>query len=223
MPAVSVRQRHGPALEGGAVSHVPPPLLLSQRTQIPIKAPGRDEPTTFRRVEWIALAVVALAGASVVYFTLRTGISPMPSNRLQRDAVLASIAEPGPIYELGAGWGTLAFALADRFPQMQVVAFELSWVPYGVMRVRQALRLRANLTLCRADFLNAPLSEGAVFVCYLYRGGMEALKTKLSHEAPGARLVTHTFSVHGWAPESEVTLADFYRTHVFLYRVPPLS
>jgi len=30
--------------------------------------------------EWFVLAVVLLASTSIVYFTLRTGISPMPSN-----------------------------------------------------------------------------------------------------------------------------------------------
>ena len=50
---------------------------------------------------------------------------------------------------------------------------------------------------------------------------MEALKSKLEREAaPGTRLVTHTFSVHGWTAESEQTLGDLYRTHVYVYRLP---
>jgi hypothetical protein len=172
-------------------------------------------------LEWIALALVFLAGASLVYFTLRTGISPMPSNRLQREAILAAAGETdGPIYELGAGWGSLAFALAERFPNAQVIAFEVSWVPYLAMRVRQLVRPRKNLTLRCADFLRAPLNDGRLFVCYLFRKGMKKLKTKLEREAPGARLVAHTFSVHGWTPESEQTLTDIYRTPVFVYRVP---
>jgi hypothetical protein len=173
-------------------------------------------------MQWLALAAVLLAGASLVYFTLRTGISPMPSNRLQRAAILDAVGEcAGPIYELGAGWGTLAFALADRFPDAPVVAFELSWLPFAVMWLRQFTRPRKNLTLRRADFLETPLGEAQLFVCYLFRGGMEALKSKLSVEAArGARLVTHTFSVHGWTPQSERTLGDFYRTPVYVYRLP---
>ena len=101
-------------------------------------------------MEWVALAVVVGAGASLVWFTLRTGISPMPSNRAQRDAILAAIGEApeGPIYELGAGWGTLACAIADRHPTVHVVAFELSWLPYLVLK----LRARPNLEVRRADF-----------------------------------------------------------------------
>lgn len=172
-------------------------------------------------MEWIALALVCLVGASLVYFTLRTGISPVPSNRLQREAILTAVGEtPGPIYELGAGWGSLAFPLADRFPHAQVVAFELSWVPFAVLSLAQAIRPRKNLTLRHCDFLSAPLGEAQVLVCYLFRGAMEALKAKLETEAaPGALLVTHTFSVHGWAPASEQTLGDLYRTHVYVYRL----
>ncbi len=176
-------------------------------------------------MQWLALAVVLFAGASLVYFTLRTGISPMPSNRLQRAAILEAAGETrGPIYELGAGWGSLAFALADRFPNAPVVAFERSWIPFAVMRLRQAVRPRKNLSLRRADFLRAPLGEAQLFVCYLFRGGMEALKPKLAREAAnGARLVTHTFSVHGWTPASAQTLGDLYRTRVYVYRLPAAS
>src|SRR4051812_17239822 len=172
-------------------------------------------------LEWVGLLGVVLASASLVYFTLRTGISPMPSNPLQRTATLEAVGlTPGPIFELGAGWGTLAFALADRFPHASVVAFELSWIPYGVMRIRHALRPRKNLKLLRADFLQATLSEAQVLVCYLYPGAMEALAPKLKAEAAGARLVSHTFAVRGWTAESELTLADLYRSHVYVYRVP---
>ncbi len=174
-------------------------------------------------LQWLALAVVFLAGASLLYFTFRTGISPIPSSRLQREAMLTAAENTeGPIYELGAGWGALAFALADRFPHAQVVAFELSWVPYAVMRVRQGLRPRLNLSLRRADFLSASLGPAQLFVCYLFRGAMEALKLKLEREAsPGSRLITHTFSVPGWKSESEQTLDDLYRTPLFVYRVAP--
>jgi hypothetical protein len=172
------------------------------------------------RPEWIALWAVVCAGASILYFTLRTGISPMPSNRLQRSAVLAAIeTTDGPIYELGAGWGGLAFGLADRFPHAQVMAFELSWVPFAVMWLRLALRPRKNLVLRREDFLAAPLGGAQVLVCYLYRGGMEALEGKLRREAAGARLVTHTFAMRGWTAEFEQSLGDLYRTRVYVYRV----
>jgi hypothetical protein len=146
----------------------------------------------------------------------------VPSNALQRAAVLEAVgACEGELVELGAGWGTLAFALADRFPRARVTAYELSWVPFAVMRLRQALRPRANLTLRRADFLRAPLGDAEVLVSYLFRGGMEALKAKLEAEGrPGARLVTHTFGVRGWTASSERDLGDLFRTRVFVYPLP---
>ncbi len=172
-------------------------------------------------MEWLALAVVTCAGASLLYFTVRTGISPMPSNLKQRAAILESASgATGPIYELGAGWGGLAFALADRFPASTVTAFELSWFPYAVMRVRQRLKPRSNLVLKREDFLKASLADGHLFVCYLFRAGMVALRTKLEREAPGAKLITHTFAVHGWTPEAEGRIDDLYRSRIYAYRIP---
>ncbi len=172
-------------------------------------------------MEWIFLALVTFAGASIVYFTLRTGISPMPSNLKQRAAILdAAAGTTGKIYELGAGWGGIAFALADRCPASQVTAYELSWFPYLTMRLRQRLRPRANLEIKRADFLKADLADGHVFVCYLFRAGMVALKKKLEREAPGAKLITHTFAVHGWTPEAEGRIDDLYRSPIYAYRIP---
>ena len=100
-----------------------------------------------------------------------------------------------------------------------MVAFELSWLPYAVMALRQATRARRNLIVRRADFLTAPLEGARVFVCYLFPGAMQALAPKLLREAAGARVVTHTFGIRGWAAESQVDLGDLFRTPVYVYRI----
>jgi hypothetical protein len=171
-------------------------------------------------MQWLALGLVVIAALSIVFSTLRLGISPMPSNRVQREAVLAEIGEPsGSIYELGAGWGGLALALADRFPSVTVVAFEASPVPFAVLWLRRALWPRKNLQLRRESFLRASLADAKVLVSYLYPGGMAALADKLQREAPDALLVTHTFGVRGWTALRERRLDDLYRTPVYVYRV----
>lgn len=171
---------------------------------------------------WVALGLAIAAATQIIAYGLWIGITPNPSSRAQRTAVLSALPERplGPIYELGAGFGGLAFALADRFPQVPVVAFELSWVPWAVLRLRQALFPRRNLTVLRADFLRAPLGEARVWVCYLFRGAMQRLGEKLLAEASSdGVLVTHTFSVPGWVPRSTARLDDLYRTPVFAYAV----
>lgn len=81
---------------------------------------------------------------SIVYRTWKNGISPMPSSPKARKAMLDLIPAgfQGNIYELGSGWGKLAFELANRFPQSHVTGYETSPVPYYWSRLHFALFLK---------------------------------------------------------------------------------
>ncbi len=168
----------------------------------------------------LLLPVVVLA-ALVILYTFRLGSGPVPSNRAQIAGVLKMLEQAGgtPIYELGAGFGRVAFAVADRFPGCEVVAFELSPVPYWFCRLRLALAPRKNLRFRRADFLRVPLNEAKVLLAYVHTGAMAALADKLLVECKGAQLVSHTFAVRGWEPVQTAKVDDLYRSPVYLFRI----
>ena len=171
----------------------------------------------------LLLICVAAAGVSIVWYTVRNDISPMPTSPKVKRVLLDALEQRtvrGRIFELGSGWGTLAFALARRFPRCDVLAFENSPVPYMVSRWRQALFPRPNLSLRRTDFLRFSLSDADAVVCYLYPGGMARLREPFERELrPGTLVISNTFAVPGWTPEQVVQAADLYRTKVFVYRV----
>ncbi len=172
----------------------------------------------------LLLAVLVAGMLSIVFHTLRTGISPMPTSGRVRRQVLSLLPEDleGTVLELGSGWGTLAFSLADRCPRARVVAYELSPVPYAFAWLRQRLAPRPNLRLVREDFFRASFSGASAVVCYLFPGAMTRLGPKLSEElAPGARILSHTFALRGWKPLRTLVVDDLYRTPVYLYEVPP--
>jgi hypothetical protein len=173
---------------------------------------------------FLLLVSVLVAGMlSIVVHTLRTGISPMPTSpRVRRQLLSLLPAETeGTVLELGSGWGTLAFALADHCPRARVVAFELSPLPYAFSRLRQRLAPRSNLQLVREDFFRASFSEASAVVCYLFPGAMTRLAPRLSTElAPGTRILSHTFALRGWKPLRTLVVDDLYRTPVYLYEVP---
>lgn len=170
------------------------------------------------------LLALLLAGMlSIVIFTLRTGISPMPTLGKVRRQLLPLIDADlqGTILELGAGWGTLAFALADRCPRAKVIAFELSPLPFAFCRLRQRLAPRPNLELRRQDFFRASFTGASLVVCYLFPGAMTRLEPKLAAElAPGARILSHTFALRGWESLHTLVVEDLYRTPIYLYVVP---
>ncbi len=166
------------------------------------------------------------AAVLLVIYVLRTGTSPMPSSPRARNRVLSSVSAEvgGVVYELGSGWGTLAFPLADRFPHCEVSAYELSPLPYLVSRCRQRLSPRPNLVIRRENFLEVPLARASVLVCYLCPPLMRQLAQKLAAEArPDTVVVSNTFSILNWEPLATYALNDLYDTRVYVYRLPAES
>jgi cyclopropane fatty-acyl-phospholipid synthase-like methyltransferase len=175
-------------------------------------------------LEIAVLAVVCLAALSIVWGTLRFGISPMPSSARVRDA-LVELLDPaleGTVHELGAGWGTLAFAIARRCPKVTVVAHEASPVPFAFCVLRKALGGVANVELRFGDFLGADLRGARGVVTYLWTGGMQQLSTKFDAElSPGSFVLSHTFAWRGREPSETRVVDDLFRTHVYRYVIAP--
>jgi len=178
----------------------------------------------------LTLVSVLAAFALLLAYTIRTGISPVPTTPRVAAEIFESCppeslipAESGgAVYELGSGWGHLALALAQRFPERAVVGYELSPLPWLVSRLLLRLRPRPNLVLRRADFWAAELGDAALIVCYLYPGAMRRLREKFERELPkGALVVSNAFLVPGWRPLETRHAADQYGTPVYLYRMPP--
>jgi precorrin-6B methylase 2 len=150
----------------------------------------------------LVLLTAITAALTIVIYSLRVGITPMPSSRKARNAILRLLRQdtvPATVYELGAGWGTLAVAIAKSLPGARVVAIELSPIPFLFAKVYAALRDCRNVTLVRKDFLRTDISDADAVVCYLYRGAMIKLGPKLQSQLrPGARVISNTFSLPGW-------------------------
>lgn len=169
----------------------------------------------------VALAVVGLAIGSVLFYTLRTGVPPMPSAPACRAAMLDALPEgfAGTVYELGSGWGHLAFAAARRFPSARIVGYELSPLPWLFSRLRQAVARRPNLALHRGDFFGAPIGDADAVLCYLCPRPMRNLRRKLERElVPGALVICNTFAVPDW-PGQRIDVGRDLES-VLVYRVP---
>ena len=172
----------------------------------------------------LTLIVFLFAGwafLSIIIWSLRNGISPMPTSSKAKQCLLSAVPANfnGIIYELGSGWGTLAFPLAERFPQSQVIAYESAPVPYFFSKIRHLLAPLPNLQIQRQDFFQVPLANAGLIVCYLYPGAMHRLKRKFEQELnPNTLVVSNTFGIPGWQPHKVFEVADIYRTKIYLYQ-----
>ncbi|MFT6123599.1 MAG: 16S rRNA A1518/A1519 N6-dimethyltransferase RsmA/KsgA/DIM1 with predicted DNA glycosylase [Oleiphilaceae bacterium] len=150
----------------------------------------------------------------------------MPSSHKARQAMfqLADDTGDGSIYDLGSGWGHLVIRLAKRYPQRQIVGYELSLLPWFTALVLKRMLGLNNLSLHRENFLKADLSQASVVMCYLYPAVMEGIKEKLSQEGADALfLISHNFALNSQSALKVIQLNDFYRSPVYLYQLNKLN
>ena len=173
-------------------------------------------------IELSFIALLLLACLSILWSTVKVGISPMPSSSKARQAIVQLIATAGdgPIVDLGSGWGSLVIPLAVKYPGRQVVGYELSLLPWLVtVLIGKCLRLN-NLTVYRQDFFSADLSNASVIVCYLFPAGMAALALRLAElKAAPCYLISNTFALPSFQPETSLRLDDLYRSPIYRYRI----
>ncbi|MEE2749909.1 MAG: class I SAM-dependent methyltransferase [Myxococcota bacterium] len=171
-------------------------------------------------VELLVLGLALGVMLSVLWGTVRTGISPMPSSAHAREAMLGLLPESveGSILELGSGWGGMACCLAKRHPQAPVEGYELSVVPWVFSALRQRASGLKNLSVHRADFRSADFSGASVLVCYLHPEGMKRLAEALEERLPpGLVLISNTFALPGFEPQEVLVLDDLYSTRIYSY------
>ncbi|RYV02138.1 hypothetical protein SOPP22_11280 [Shewanella sp. OPT22] len=171
-------------------------------------------------IDLTLLLSVILAVFSIVWSTLKTGISPMMSSSKARDAMLdeLELEKEGAVIDLGSGWGTLVIPLAKKYPNKQIVGYELSWLPWLVSIIlKYSLRLD-NLTIHRKDFRNAELNTASNIICYLFPGAMIALQEKLEKKVFNkVTIVSNTFALPSYKPTKITKLNDFYRSPIYVY------
>ncbi len=171
--------------------------------------------------ELTLITLTIIMGGSIVWYTLMLGISPMPSTKKAQYAMLKLVDDTGtgPIFELGSGWGNLLIPLAKKYPQRQIVGYELSFVPWlSTLFIAKLLGLD-NITILRINFLQANLSTASVILCYLFPGGMNSLEHKLKVDSGKLKyLISNNFSLPSHTPAKTIQLDDFYHSPVYLYK-----
>ncbi|MFE8700848.1 methyltransferase [Cytobacillus sp. FJAT-54145] len=168
----------------------------------------------------IVFSIVFFSFLSIVYATIKNGISPMPTlPKVKRILVENLPSEPvTQIAELGAGWGTLAFQLAKKFPSATITAFENSLIPYTFIVIRKWLFSQTNLIVLRKNFYKSDLSKYNLIVCYLYPGAMTRLEKQFHEQlTKETMVVSHTFAVPNRKPSKTIIASDFYQTRIYFY------
>ncbi|MNE19209.1 hypothetical protein D3C76_295680 [compost metagenome] len=179
----------------------------------------------------LIVAAVFIAMLSIVYMSVRNGISPMPSSFAVRRAVAAEIhsfPRIGTIVEAGSGWGTLAFLLAKQSrrvrqeaePEPAVIGIENSAVPLLVSKLLRIMLGEGRVSFTRRDIYTYPYQGADIVVCYLFPQAMHKLSGIFRERLSlGTRIISVCFALPGWVPDKVIVCEDLYRTKIYIYSV----
>ncbi|WP_081150369.1 class I SAM-dependent methyltransferase [Cognaticolwellia beringensis] len=169
----------------------------------------------------LLMAVMFIAG-TLIYSSVKLGISPMPSSR-KAYKVMSDLVDKtgtGPIIDLGSGWGNFVIPIAKSNRQRQVIGYEMSTLPWLISTLLKQILGLSNLTLHRENFYHASLPAASVIVCYLYPQAMIKIQAKLLLEQPKIDfLISNNFALPALQPDAVIMLDDFYKSPVYLYKI----
>ncbi|MGF7049536.1 SAM-dependent methyltransferase [Paenibacillus sp. DS2015] len=160
---------------------------------------------------------------SIVYVSLRNGISPMPSTAPVRQVVTAEIkriTNRKSIVEAGSGFGTLAIHMGKYHTDSQIIGLENSRIPLWISKLLARMDNRTNVTFLRRDLYTYSYKDADLVVCYLYPGAMKRLTSIWSKGLnPGAQVISVCFAIPDWEPDRVTICKDIYHTKVYIYTV----
>ena len=167
-------------------------------------------------LQYLLLGFLLFSMISILWSTIRYGISPMPSNQKARESMLGLVPSPIPktIFELGSGWGNLAYELASQHPDSMIYGYERSLLPFLFSRLYFR---RDNLQFEFKNFQKTSFSPDSLLVCYLYPKGMQQLSD--NPNIKNCWLISNTFALPDRQALKKVQIDDLYRSTIFLYQI----
>lgn len=118
---------------------------------------------------------------------------------------LADVRPDDVVYDLGSGDGRIVILAAQKYGA-RAVGIEID--PRLVEISRQVARdgqVSDRATFVQGDLFDADISPATVVTLYLSYGVNRRLEPKLRKELrPGARIVSHQFTIGTWTPEKRV-------------------
>ena len=158
------------------------------------------------RLSGLLLAVVALASIAQENDAKPPFITT-PPEVVERMLQIAETRAEDLVVDLGSGDGRIVIAAAQKYGA-QGLGIELDGKL--VEKSREAARaagLEQKVSFVQGDVLTADISRATVVTIYLLPDLMRQLQSRFIAElAPGTRIVSHSFTMAGWAPDRSETL-----------------
>ena len=130
-----------------------------------------------------------------------------PPEVVERMLQVAETRADDLVIDLGSGDGRIVIAAAQKYGA-RAVGIELDGAL--VQKSREAARaaqVADKVSFIEGDVLRADISKATVITIYLLPDLMRQLQPRFIQElAPGTRIVSHAFTMAGWAPDRSETV-----------------
>lgn len=170
-------------------------------------------------LEIILQFIIIYILGSILYWTLKTGISPMFSSFSSSKYIAHRCTgfDQQKIVDLGSGWGTLALYIAKKNPDKTVVGYELSPIPFYFSKLLVLISNQKNLIFYKKDFMDIKFQSDTLYICYLFPQGMEKIEKKLIDDTISPIIISSTFSFRSIQYKEKKVLNDLFLTPIYIF------
>jgi precorrin-6B methylase 2 len=143
---------------------------------------------------------------------------PTPEDVVDRMLTLAEVGPNDVVYDLGCGDGRIVIAAARKYGARGV------GIDYDPERIKEseanakAAGVQDRVTFRQQDAMTVDVSPATVVTLYLLSSSNVKLRPILTKQLrPGARIVSHAFSMGDWEPAKKDEFTDAKGTQRTLY------
>jgi len=175
------------------------------------------------RLTAVCVAIVCIAGGSIAIAQRAAGPSPdihyVPTSNGVAEAMLklANTTAADVVYDLGSGDGRIVIAAAKKFGARGVgIEIDPELIKQAEKNAAKA-GVSDKVTFRRDDLFKTDLSDATVVTLYLSTSINMRLRGILERQLkPGARIVSHRFTMGDWKPEAQQRLEG---TTIYLWTI----
>ncbi|MCJ7631678.1 class I SAM-dependent methyltransferase [Candidatus Bathyarchaeota archaeon] len=143
-----------------------------------------------------------------------------PPNVVEKMLELAELKQGETLFDLGCGDARIVILAAQKFGA-KAVGVELDEGRYKdcINRIKQA-KLEDKVKIVHGNALDISLKDADVVTLYLLTSANERLKPNLERDlSPGARVVSHDFSMPGWKTIRTEEIRETWGSHtIYVYK-----
>jgi SAM-dependent methyltransferase len=161
------------------------------------------------------LLLFSFATFSILFSTIKNGISPMPSNRYALRLAIEQMGSPKIVQDLGCGFGLSSYFLAKRLPNTQVIGVENSFFCFLVAKFISLFA--SNLKIKWDNFLKEGFEFEEVLYLYLCPRLMQQLLHR-KEQLKNKTIISNTFAFDRIKGQT-IELGDFFRSTLYIYHL----